>query len=642
MAIGGTFLLPAQPPGGPGGGSGDGIWQRNAYFGERDTFDACFGHQPGTGQYHRHVNPVCLRAQLSDNLVAVSTSRTGTTYQEKQSGLTVSPILGWSFDGYPIYGPYGYSDPKNASSAVKRIKSSFRVRSITARTSLPDWALGFHTNVSQQLTSSQYGPPINNTFPLGRYIEDYEYVAGLGDLDQYNGRFEVTPDYPNGVYAYHVTVNDDGTPAFPYILSGQYYGTVSGGTARTIPATAQDYFNSGTLTGQASTTDPLLAAWSLKNSKQNTRVVSGYDPSAGGATTWPTSLPAGVQYSGGSTVAVAADVQRVRTDATAVYMNSNGLPSYTIGPWFGAVMTGGVFQNWPSSQNVQVQLPRSPAAAAGTRTATGLGPVGVWVNGVVLFNGLDGGSYSNSAGSDVGGGLVRTISSHVSAASLEGGPLAAGSLVTAFAMFDATLATSTQTAASANWPVTLGGAIVMVKDSAGVQQQAVISYASPSQVNYRLPTGMATGFATVTITAGGNSVTGNINVAAAYPGLFKLNASGLAAAQVARLRNGQVVYDAVYSAASDGSLTSAPIAVGSAGEQATLVLYGTGLNNAANVSATIGGVSAQVSYAGPQGTYSGLDQINVAIRASVAGKGKVDVIITAAGKASNPVNVTFQ
>ena len=62
----------AQPGGGPGG-AGDGIWTRNAAFGELETFDLCNGHQPGSGMYHHHINPVCLRAQLTDNVVAVST-----------------------------------------------------------------------------------------------------------------------------------------------------------------------------------------------------------------------------------------------------------------------------------------------------------------------------------------------------------------------------------------------------------------------------------------------------------------------------------------------------------------------------------------------------------------------------------------
>ena len=218
------------PGGGPGGGQGqgDGIWLRNAYYGEAQTFDSCVGHQPQNGQYHHHANPICLRAQLNDNVEVVATKRTGTTYREKSAPWSHSPILGWAFDGYPIYGPYGYSDPTSAASPVRRMRSGFRLRAITQRSTLPNWTLPLHTNVAQELNSNQYGPPINDQFPVGRYLEDFEYIQGLGDLDVYNGRFAVTPEYPQGTYAYYVTIEANGAPAFPYILGGQFYGTEIG------------------------------------------------------------------------------------------------------------------------------------------------------------------------------------------------------------------------------------------------------------------------------------------------------------------------------------------------------------------------------------------------------------------------------
>ncbi len=114
-----------------------------------------------------------------------------------------SPIIGWAYDGHPVYGPYGYEDPENKSpfNAYKRIRSSYRV--ITARASILSGL----------------------TDPLGTYIEDYEYVEGLGDLDRYNGRFCVTPEYPNGVYAYFTTITGtDGHPAFPYFVGPEFYG----------------------------------------------------------------------------------------------------------------------------------------------------------------------------------------------------------------------------------------------------------------------------------------------------------------------------------------------------------------------------------------------------------------------------------
>ena len=114
-----------------------------------------------------------------------------------------SPIIGWAYDGHPVYGPYGYEDPENKApfNAYKRIRSSYRV--ITARASIL-------SGLSD---------------PLGTYIEDYEYVEGLGDLDRYNGRFCVTPEYPNGIYAYFTTITGtDGHPAFPYFIGPQFYG----------------------------------------------------------------------------------------------------------------------------------------------------------------------------------------------------------------------------------------------------------------------------------------------------------------------------------------------------------------------------------------------------------------------------------
>ncbi len=636
---------PGPPPGGPPGGpgqSGDGIWLRNAYYGEKETFDACLGHQPGAGEYHHHVQPICLRAQLNDNLELVATGRTGSMYREKASGWTHSPILGWALDGYPIYGPYGYTDPKSASSPVKRMKSSFRLRSITTRDSLSAWALPYHNGISQTLTAKQAGPPVSERFPLGRYAEDNDYIAGSGDLDQYNGRFTITPDFPAGTYAYFLTLNDDGTPAFPFILGLQYYGNASGGQARTIPTDAQDYFNGGTFTAASPTTDPQLKSMLTKNSQTYARAVVAWDPSAGPQTIWPGPLaPANSRTSGGVTTPAFADVQRIRTNASTLYVNSNNLPSYVIGPWF-ASMNGGVFMNFAAAQNAQMQLPRAPQPATATHNNTGLGAIGIWVNGVAVFNAMDGASYSNAAGDDAGGGIVTQTAFHVSSASLEGGPLTPGALVSAFANFDAKLATSTDQASTPNWPLTLGGATVTIRDAAGVSTQAAISYASPKQINYRIPDSVAPGVATVNITAGGVTVPGGINIMAAYPGIFKASIDNIAAAQVARVQAGKAVYAPVVAATPAGAIVAAPFAIGPAAEQATLILYGTGLNNAKDVTVTIGGMPAQLTYAGPQGTYSGLDQINVLLPQSLAGKGKVDIIVTAGGKPSNPVNVTIQ
>ncbi|HMV87041.1 MAG TPA: YHYH protein [Blastocatellia bacterium] len=623
---------------------GDGIWIRNAYYGEAQTFDKCLGHQPGNGQYHHHAHPVCLRAQLSDNLEAVNSGRTGTVYREKVAPWKHSPILGWALDGYPIYGPYGFSDPTKADSTVRRIKSSFRLRNITQRTSLPAWAMAHHPNLSQTLSANQYGPDVSETFPLGRYVEDFDFSASFGDLDQYNGRFTVTPEFPNGTYAYFVTVDDNGLPAFPYIIGMQYYGTANvtlpGQPPQPIPANAQTYFANGTY-AQPAGSAPLFNSWFTKNSQQDARVVSGFDPSAGAKTTWPLEVPAGGRTSGSVTAPAKADTQAISYTDTTVYVSSNNLGSYTMGPWFIDAGNGGVFQNFPSVQNLRAQLPRTPAAAA-TKQNTGLGAVGMWVNGVAVYNVLDGATYSNGTRNDVGGGPVRLSSMHVSSASFEGGPSAPGSLMTAFPLFGAKLATGTAAADSPIWPTTLAGATVTVRDAAGATLAAAISYASPGQLNYRVPDSAAAGLATVTITANGVSVPGAINIQPVYPHLFQFTGEGLAAAYVLRVRNGQQLTEPVFQI-TNGQVTPAQIDLGPATDDVYLIAFGTGLGKTApQVAVTIGGVNVMPLYAGAQGTFGGLDQYNLLIPRSLAGKGKVDVVIVANGKAANTVNITIK
>lgn len=629
----------AQPPGGAQGG---GIWIRNAYYGEGHTFDRCLGHQPGNGAYHHHAHPICLRAQLDDNLTVVTTSRIGTIYKENSAPWKHSPILGWAFDGYPIYGPYGYSDAMNASSAVKRIKPGFRLRTMTQRTTLPTWALAHHAGVSQNLATTQYGPDVSDVYPLGRYVEDYEWVTGIGDLDQYNGRFAVTPEYPNGTYAYYTTINDDGSPAFPYIIGMQYYGSVTGNGTTAAPTGATTYFSDGAYT-QTLTGVPQLNSWFTKGSQQDARVIGGYDPSAGPKTTWPSDVPTGATAAGGQSTAAKADTQTISYTDTAVYMTTTSLASYNMGPWFiDGATNGGVFPGWPSNQNIRGQFPRTPAVAT-TKTNSGLGAVGLWVNGVGVYNVLDGSSYSTTAGRDAGNPVANVLSSvHVSAASFEGGPTAQGALVSAFSLFGSQLATSTVGADSPNWPTMLGGATVSIRDSASTTHTATIAYASPLQLNYRVPETVATGLATVTITANGVSIPGAINVVSAYPNLFQLGGDRIVAGYLIRVRNGQQSVESVYQVSNTGVVTAVPIDLGTAADQVYLILYGSGLGKSTETSATIGGVAVTPAYAGPQGTYSGLDQFNLLLPRALAGKGPVSLTVTAGGRSSNQVNLTIK
>src|SRR5205814_4559096 len=100
---------------------------------------------------------------------------------------------------------------------VERIESSYRLRNITTRTTLPN---------GTALSAGNYGPAVSSTYPLGYYLEDYEYVSGLGELDAYNGRFAITPEYPQGTYAYFTTLDSLGQAAYPYIVGPSYYGVL--------------------------------------------------------------------------------------------------------------------------------------------------------------------------------------------------------------------------------------------------------------------------------------------------------------------------------------------------------------------------------------------------------------------------------
>ncbi len=176
-----------------------GIWNRDALFWEGASFDACLGHPAPNGEYHHHVSPSCLYDHMDDQ--------------------QHSDLIGYAFDGFPIYGAFAYANT-DGTGGITRMRSSYRLRAITDRTTLPNGTV---------LNAGQYGPAIGGQYPLGAYLEDQEYVAGLGDLDEHNGRFCITPEYPAGTYAYFVTLDEQLAPAYPYVLGPTYYGTVPAG-----------------------------------------------------------------------------------------------------------------------------------------------------------------------------------------------------------------------------------------------------------------------------------------------------------------------------------------------------------------------------------------------------------------------------
>ncbi len=187
---------------------------------------------------------------------------------------------------------------------------------------------------------------------------------------------------------------------------------------------------------------------------------------------------------------------------------------------------------------------------------------------------------------------------------------------------------------------------VTILDSAGATWTAPLFYVAPEQVDFEVPAAVAAGLAKVTVTSAGSSQTAsNVQIAKVAPGIFTLNASGLASAYAIRVSaNGTQTAELVYSINSNGGVVASPINLGSATDQLILALFGTGLETAgtSGVTATVNGVKATVAYAGPQGGEPGFDQVNVLLPSSLAGAGNVNVQVTAGGVAANPVQVTIQ
>jgi len=214
--------------GGPLGGTGDGKWNRDAVVGEKNGFDCAKAH-PAMGNYHHHQNPSAF------NLDLVVISDRCTLYPS--DGLYVidatqhSPLLGFTYDGFPIYGAYGYANT-DGTGGVVRMKSGYQLRNITMRTV---WADG---------TDVLDGPAVSTAYPLGYFREDYEFVAHPSDasfLDSHNGRFCVTPEYPDGIYCYFATVDANHNSAYPYVVGPTFYGTKTATTVTSVPSGTTTY-----------------------------------------------------------------------------------------------------------------------------------------------------------------------------------------------------------------------------------------------------------------------------------------------------------------------------------------------------------------------------------------------------------------
>ncbi|MGH9847726.1 MAG: hypothetical protein ACREEM_54245, partial [Blastocatellia bacterium] len=215
------------------------------------------------------------------------------------------------------------------------------------------------------------------------------------------------------------------------------------------------------------------------------------------------------------------------------------------------------------------------------------------------------------------------------------------------------LATTMQSATVSPLPTTLAGTSVKVRDSAGSERLAPLFFVSPTQVNYQIPLGTANGAATVTITSGDGKVSaGTTRIASVAPGLFAADASGrgLAAALALRIKaDGSQQFEPVARFdPAQNKFVAVPIDLGPESDQVFLILFGTGIRYRSSLSAaaaTIGGpigVDAQVTFAGAQGGFAGLDQVNVRLSRSLIGRGELDVVLTVDGQTANTVTLSIR
>lgn len=256
-----------------------------------------------------------------------------------------------------------------------------------------------------------------------------------------------------------------------------------------------------------------------------------------------------------------------------------------------------------------------------------------------------GGQTNLTDGSDFTGAVIAVAgkTTVASAASFVPDTLAPDSMAVAFGAKFSTVQDSSNTVPLASG---LAGTTLRITDSKGVEHLAQLFFLSTGQINFLMPALAAEGRASITIaSADGNISTGSVDIANVAPGLFSANSSGrdVASGYVLRVRGTQQITEPI-SRLDTGAFVPVPIDLGPESDQIFLVLFGTGFKkHTGPPSATVGGVTAPVTYAGEVMGFVGLDQTNIGpIPRSVAGRGNVDVVLNVDGKDSNRVTVNFK
>ncbi|MBL8188221.1 MAG: hypothetical protein JNK38_09445 [Acidobacteria bacterium] len=242
----------------------------------------------------------------------------------------------------------------------------------------------------------------------------------------------------------------------------------------------------------------------------------------------------------------------------------------------------------------------------------------------------------------VGGNEVTSVS----AASYRRAGLAEESMVAAYGT---NLALTTEIATQIPLPTKLAGTTVNITDKLGVERLAPLFFVSPTQVNYLIPAGIATGYVTVTIRNGnGTQSVERAQVLDFAPALLAANADGRGASVGLVLRLGEDgsvhLEPTAYFDPEQNKYVPKEIDLGAAGDQVFLVLFGTGLRNGDLTLSDlrIGDVPTELLYLGAQPDFEGLDQVNLRLPRELAGKGEVNVRLMVDDQKANPVTLKFK
>jgi uncharacterized protein (TIGR03437 family) len=495
-----------------------------------------------------------------------------------------------------------------------------------------------HADANSMLLTPSVAGPVGNVSP----VSGSTWMAGYLDAGG--------AAYADGG-AFHGYIAQTGITPYPMpeqdVTSGCVQGTTCFGSIVTKANTMRQVFDQHGLKGKpmydtegswgdGNITDPdVQSAW----------LARWYLLQAGLRTTDNLQLAAWYAWGGGPTQTW-GDIETASLTPTAAAIAYNQVYTWLTGASIPQPCAGGSDGTWTCV--VQRSGGYNGLAVWNTQGNVAYMPAA----GFQQFRDLAGNSTALAAGGTVQIGAKPILLegftglANVSAASYVAGALAPESIASAFGSFAGSGGTSTSTPL----PTILGGTQVMVTDSQGVSRAAPLFMVSSTQINYQVPPQTAFGQATVTVTnAGSAESSGFITVTPISPGLFTANASGsgvAAAIAITYVPGGAFSYAYIYQCGrAPGACISSPISVSNPMNAVVLELYGTGIRGAGTrpqVGCTLGGMTCNVQYAGPQLTYTGLDQVNILLSHSMAGLGEVDLVLTIDGQPANTVRVNIQ